>query len=59
MGGSDDIVVPVFLAKNLYEHASEPKDLKIYQGGGHIDLDNFYNYRDIIKWLGTNEKKQD
>lgn len=58
MGGSDDIVVPVFLAKNLYEQASEPKEMKIYQGGGHIDLDNFYNYRDIIKWLGTNEKKQ-
>ncbi len=59
MGGSDDIVVPVFLAKNLYEHASEPKEIKIYEGGGHIDLDNFYNYRDIINWLGTNEKKQD
>jgi len=59
MGGSNDVVVPVFLAQNLYEHAAEPKKMKIYPGGGHIDLDNFYNYRDIIKWLGTNEKKQD
>ncbi len=58
MGGSKDIVVPVFLAENLYEHASEPKAIKIYQGGGHIDLDNFYNDRDIIEWLRTNEKKQ-
>lgn len=51
MGGSKDKTVPVFLAENLYANAPEPKKLIVYQGGGHTDLFNYRNYRDILTWL--------
>lgn len=56
MGGTEDPTVPVFLAKNLYAHAVEPKKMIIYQGGGHNDLYNFRNYEDILNWLKDNEE---
>lgn len=51
LGGSNDPTIPVFLAKNLYKKAPNPKKLIIYQGGAHSDLYNFRNYRDILSWL--------
>ena len=58
MGGTDDEVVPVERAKNLFAHAQEPKKMIIYQGAGHNDLYNLRNYNDIINWLKANEKTQ-
>lgn len=60
MGGTKDHTVPVFLAENLYENAQEPKKMIIYQGGGHSNLFDFKNYRDILNWLKkvNNEKTQ-
>lgn len=51
MGGSEDKVVPVFLAENLYARAAHPKKIIVYPGGGHMDLFNYRNYRDILNWL--------
>lgn len=51
MGGSEDPTVPVYLAKNLFEKAPNPKQIKIYQGGEHNDLYNFRNYNDVLNWL--------
>ena len=51
LGGSNDPTVPVNLAKNLFNHASEPKEMIIYEGGMHSDLQNFRNYQDILSWL--------
>ncbi len=56
MGASDDKVVPVNRAKQLYLVANSPKSIKIYQGAEHSDLYKYHNYKDIIKWLENNEK---
>lgn len=56
MGGSEDTLVPVVLAQNLYKHAAEPKKMIIYEGAGHNDLYNYRNYKDILNWLKDNEK---
>lgn len=52
MGGRKDKTVPVFLAERLYENAAQPKKIIIYPSGGHTDLFNYRNYRDILNWLG-------
>lgn len=51
MGGTKDSTVPVHLAKNLFEHASEPKKLIIYEGGKHSNLFNYRNDKDVLNWL--------
>ncbi len=56
MGGNADKLVPVKLAKNLYQYAQEPKKMIIYPYAGHNDLYRFRNYNDIISWLEENEK---
>ena len=56
MGGNKDELVPVKLAKNLYQFAQEPKKMIIYPYAGHNDLYRFRNYNDIISWLEENEK---
>lgn len=53
-GGSDDTLVPIKLAQDLYAYANEPRKIIIYQGGEHNTLYNFKNYNDILEWL---EKK--
>lgn len=56
MGGEKDALVPVGLAKNLYEHAKQPKKMIIYSNGEHNNLYNFRNYNDVMLWLEGNEK---
>ena len=51
MGGEKDTVVPVTLAKRLYAEAPEPKDIIIYEEGGHNDLYDLKNYNELIEWL--------
>ena len=51
MGGSKDTLVPVVLAQNLYAHAPNPKEIIVYEGAGHNNLDSFKNYNDILSWL--------
>lgn len=53
-GGSDDSLVPVKLAEDLYTYANEPRKIIVYQGGEHNTLYSFRNYADILNWL---EKK--
>ena len=56
MGGNADALIPIALAKNLYEHAQEPKKMIIYPYGTHNDLYRFRNYEDMMSWLEKNEK---
>ncbi len=56
MGAEKDKVVPVARAKALFNNASEPKKLIIYDGAGHSDLYDYKNYQDILQWLEQNEK---
>ena len=58
MGASDDKVVPVERANELYKHANEPKKMIIYQGASHSNLYNYRNWRDINDWLRANEKNK-
>ena len=51
MGGSHDKLVPVILARNLYEQAPVPKEIIVYDGAGHNNLGDFANYDDILNWL--------
>jgi len=51
MGGAKDNTIPVHLAKNLYNHAIQPKEIIIYEKGGHGDLYGLRNYNDILTWL--------
>ena len=51
MGGGKDTLVPVELAKNLYNLAPEPKDMIIYPEAKHHNLFEYKNYQDIINWL--------
>lgn len=51
MGGEKDTVVPITLAKRLYAEAPEPKDIIIYEEGGHNDLYDLKNYNELIEWL--------
>ena len=56
MGGSIDTTVPVVLAQNLYNYASEPKQIIIYENGKHSNLFNFRNDLDVLSWMKANEK---
>ena len=56
MGGSIDTTVPVALAQNLYNYASEPKQIIIYENGKHSNLFNFRNDLDVLSWMKANEK---
>ena len=58
MGASDDKVVPIERAEELYKQANEPKKMIIYKGAYHSGLYNYRNWRDIIDWLKTNEKNK-
>lgn len=51
MGGEKDTVVPVKLAKHLYEEAPEPKDIIIYENAGHNELYDKQNYNELTEWL--------
>ena len=50
------IVDFVELAKRLYDVAKSPKNIIIYEGGEHSNLNEFENYKDILNWLTINEK---
>lgn len=56
MGVSDDKVVPIERAKELYKQAKEPKQIMIYKGAYHSGLYNYRNWQDIIDWLKADEK---
>lgn len=56
MAAKLDKVVPVELAKNLYQIAPEPKTIKIYEKAHHSNLQHFRNDLDILKWMETHEK---
>lgn len=58
MGASDDTVVPIERAQELYKQANEPKKIIIYKGAYHSGLYNYRNWQDIIDWLKTNEKNK-
>ena len=51
MGGSNDKVVPIERAVNLFNSANEPKEMIVYDGGEHSKLFDFANYKDILSWL--------
>lgn len=51
MGGSNDKVVPIERAVNLFNFANEPKEMIVYDGGEHSKLFDFANYKDILSWL--------
>ena len=56
MGASQDQIVPVELAKNLYEISPNPKKIIIYENAQHHNLFNFRNDLDVMNWIETNEK---
>lgn len=56
MGGNKDTTVPIALAQNLYNYASEPKQMIVYENGRHNNLFNFRNDLDILGWMRANEK---
>ncbi len=56
MGASDDKVVPIARAEELYKHINKPKKMIIYKGAYHSGLYNYRNWQDILNWLNTNEK---
>lgn len=56
MGAAQDRVVPVALAKALFATAEQPKELIIYEQGGHNNLFDLGNSKDILSWLKDNEK---
>lgn len=51
MGASDDKVVPIERAEELYKQANEPKKMIIYKGAYHSGLYNYRNWRDVLDWL--------
>lgn len=57
MAGTEDTVVPLELAKNLYTFAKDPKKMIIYQGGTHSGLYELRNYRDVLSWLDEMVRK--
>lgn len=56
LGAEKDRIVPVELAKNLYQQAVSPKEIIIYEEADHSDLYSHNNYKDILIWLKKNEK---
>ncbi|MBE6452452.1 MAG: alpha/beta fold hydrolase [Alphaproteobacteria bacterium] len=56
MGASDDTLVPIERAKNLFKASPDPKKMIIYKGAEHSDLYKYRNYKDIMDWLQANEK---
>ncbi|MBR2921904.1 MAG: alpha/beta hydrolase [Alphaproteobacteria bacterium] len=58
MGASDDKVVPIERAEDLYKQANNPKKMITYKGASHSDLYNYRNWRDIRDWLKANEKNK-
>ena len=50
-GGALDALVPIERAQALFEHAVEPKTIKIYPHADHYNLLEFNSYRDIMTWL--------
>lgn len=58
MGASDDKVVPIERAEDLYKLANNPKKMITYKGASHSGLYNYRNWRDIRDWLKANEKNK-
>ena len=58
MGASDDKVVPIERAEDLYKQANNPKKMITYKGASHSGLYNYRNWRDIRDWLKANEKNK-
>lgn len=58
MGASDDKVVPIERAEDLYKQANNPKKMITYKGASHSGLYNYRNWRDITDWLNSNEKNK-
>ena len=56
MGASNDKVVPIERARELFKHAKEPKKMIVYKGAQHSNLYNHRNWQDVLDWLDTNEK---
>ena len=56
MGASDDKVVPIERAKELYKYANDDKKIIIYDGAQHSNLYNYQNWQDVLNWLDENEK---
>ena len=58
MGASDDKVVPIERAKELYKQTNDPKKIIIYNGAHHSNLYSYKNWQDILNWLKQNEKNK-
>lgn len=56
MGASNDKVVPIARAQNLFDNANYPKNIIIYPKAEHGNLYDYHNYKDIMKWLKSHEK---
>lgn len=54
MAAVHDRIVPYELALDLFDYAKEPKQLIVYNEGGHNNLYDFENFVDVRNWL---EKK--
>ena len=56
LGASNDKVVPIKRAEELFKYIKEPKKMIVYNGAQHSNLDYYKNWLDILSWLKENEK---
>jgi fermentation-respiration switch protein FrsA (DUF1100 family) len=56
--GESDIVVPTSQGKELFTLAKEPKQLKLFPGGGHSNLYDFGFGETSLAWLDDLAKKR-
>jgi fermentation-respiration switch protein FrsA (DUF1100 family) len=51
--GDDDRVIPISLAKRLFERANEPKAFIRVVGGGHLVLGSTEVFARVREWIDT------
>ena len=56
--GDEDNVIPLALAKNLFEAANHPKEINIINGGGHADLYDHHAGHLITEWISKQTVQQ-
>lgn len=58
MAATEDKVVPLKRAEELFILAKEPKKMLVYGAAQHSNLYDFNNWKDILNWLNNNEKNK-
>jgi fermentation-respiration switch protein FrsA (DUF1100 family) len=56
--GDEDIVIPIDLAKRLFERANHPKEFITINGGGHADLYEHHLGHVLVEWLDKKEAER-